>query len=183
MSAYVCDDDMFDLLTTAAVVRILEGRNVGADRLQETAQAIFDVLRQTNYDSVNYRYNEHEVPEPRAYRIVDDIALLQDIKPYHLLQIRNAIAGYEYQACEHPGWATSDAYKMLVNLGEWVDSKLEAAGWVKIGQPHGAPEWAGQSTTEWEWKRSKGFKEIEIGHHRLEALRKINAEYNKEVGK
>lgn len=55
-----------------------------------------------NYASVNYRYCEKDmapeyVHKSDPYRKWDAVAVLK------------AIACYEYQACEHPGWKTSEA--------------------------------------------------------------------------
>lgn len=173
MSAWICPNDMIDLLTTAALYRRIEA---GEAPSPEDMQATFDDLRQTNYDSVNYRYQESEAPEPYTFRLVHEIA---DMRPEHLLQVRHTIASYGYQSCEHTGWATSEAYKLIVNLGEWVDSKLDAAGWVRVGNNRGESEWLGESGAEWEWDRSKGFQTLDASPMRLAALRRAHAEYNR----
>lgn len=157
MSAFICNDDLFDLLVTAeGVMASYQGKVT----TPAEAQALFDMFRQTNYDSVNYRYREEESPEPRAFQRVADFK----VTPEHLVQLRRAMDCYEYQACEHPGWATSDAYKLLVNLGEWLDAELTKAEWVRVPVRHGGSEW----TTEWlgrgdasyEWSRERGWPDF-----------------------
>lgn len=68
----------------------------------QTPAEIGQMLWQTNYNSVNYRYSEaavtpvylHTWPAVGRLSAVDRLSLL---------------ASYEYQSCEHPGWITSDA--------------------------------------------------------------------------
>jgi hypothetical protein len=167
MSAFICNDDLFDLLVTAdGVKEAYQGKVTPPAE----AQRMFDMLRQTNYDSVNFRYREHESPEPRYYKRVVEFQLT----PEHLVQVRRAMDCYEYQSCEHPGWATSDAYRFLVNLGEWIDAELTKAEWVRVPVRHGGNEW----TTEWlgrgdasyEWSRERGwpdFSEYPVERRRL----------------
>lgn len=176
MSAFICMDDCFDLLTTGAAAMMAAA---GAPPRDAALQAIFDDLRQTNYDSVNYRYSENESPEPRRFRMVNEAAPMQ---PEHLVQIRSSIDTYTYQSCEHSGWATSEAYKLMVNLGEWVDGKLDAAGWVKLQSGHGSSfheEWLGDGLTSGDWTRERGFPDFtEFTPAKIAAIRKMQDTFN-----
>ena len=166
MSAYIMSDDSTDLITTAALYMAIDKD----EHLR--GQDVSDMLRQTNLDSVNYRYRESEVLEPYMFTRVD----LAPLRPAQLLQVRATMASYEYQSCEHPGWATSDAYKLMVNLGEWVDAKLTAAGWFKVHSRHG-DEWMAMNTDAFvrDWDRSRGFPDMsEYTPERLAALAKAH---------
>lgn len=67
----------------------------------ENAEQWGAVLHAENRASVNHRYDEDEIEAPYAFTCYigqpDPVAIL------------SAIACYEYQSCEHPGWKRSDA--------------------------------------------------------------------------
>jgi hypothetical protein len=67
----------------------------------ENAEQWGAVLLAENRASVNHRYDEDEIEAPYALTEysgqVDPVAVL------------SAIACYEYQSCEHPGWKRSEA--------------------------------------------------------------------------
>jgi hypothetical protein len=180
MSAFICNDDLFDLLVTAEDVRLAA---LGKVPTPDEDQALFDLLRQTNYDSVNYRYREDESPEPRRFQRVTDFHLT----PEHLIQARRAMECYVYQSCEHRGWATSDAYKFTVNLGEWIDAELTKAEWVKMSVRYGGDswgeEWLGRGDAMMDWTRAHGwpdFSEYPLERRRVmnEARRRQDAMLN-----
>jgi hypothetical protein len=175
MSAWIVSDDHIDLLTTAVdVMAAYQGRI----HTPAEIQGIFDMLRQSNYDSVNFRYSEHEEPTPRAFQRLKDF----NVTAACLVQTRAAIDCYEYQSCEHPGWATSEAYKLIVNLGEWVDAKLTEGGWVKVPRRHSreGEEWLGMGFTTWGWERQLGLPNLdEYTPERLAGIRKANETMSK----
>ena len=60
-----------------------------------------------NRRSVNHRYAEDEIEAPYVFtRIVG-------VNPVAILK---ALSCYEYQSCEHPGWATSEAHSFCEAL-------------------------------------------------------------------
>lgn len=69
----------------------------------DNRDAIGQMLIAENTASVNYRYNESNPAQDYSYR-----------QPQHTTwspaEILNALHSYEYQACEHPGWPTSQAH-------------------------------------------------------------------------
>jgi hypothetical protein len=75
---------------------------------RHTANDVGAVLLDENQDSVNYRYNDDELEEIYQFK---DVPGYPD--PRVVLQ---AIKCYEYQACEHPGWATSEAKRFCEAL-------------------------------------------------------------------
>lgn len=72
------------------------------DLTRETAGRVGAVLLAENRRSVDHRYDEGEWEEPYLFEPVpgwpDPVIVL------------SAIACYEYQSCEHPGWRTSEAH-------------------------------------------------------------------------
>lgn len=68
---------------------------------RKTAGRVGAVLLAENRRSVDHRYDETEWEEPYVFEQVpgwpDPVIILK------------AIACYEYQSCEHPGWRTSEA--------------------------------------------------------------------------
>lgn len=74
----------------------------------DTADQVGLVLTNENQRSVNYRYNESE-PFP-LYRWTP---FPTSFVPWRSVQTyMKAIRCYDYQACEHSGWRTSEAYRI-----------------------------------------------------------------------
>lgn len=91
---------------------------------EETAGRVGAMLLAENVRSVNHRYAEEEWEQ--AYEF--DGALLsyqrtrgRDLDPVKVLR---AIAGFEYQACEHPGWGRSEACRFLEALRRLCITRL-----------------------------------------------------------
>lgn len=98
MSAWIVSKRHIDALVTAAIRhRILGCKN---------PSALGAMLWETNHESVSYRYDRKEIA-PR-YTYEDNYQ-----RPWIVLK---AIACYEYQACEHPGWDDSEARKLCEQL-------------------------------------------------------------------
>lgn len=123
MSAYLCEHVHVEFLVSAGLfVRDYLPRTMAESNRQ--AQS----LRQENLASLRYRYAEQYVgwtddaiaadsgvgPQPvytiHAYQ--RDCCYFQNCTlplPARIAQVCKAIACYEYQSCEHPGWRTSEA--------------------------------------------------------------------------
>lgn len=105
----------------------------------ERAQLFAEWLWSENHESYAHRYPDelaHELEEhllvpiriPRSYRaeVSDPVAILK------------MCAGFEYQACEHPGWHDSNAYRLLNLIRMAAIRELpgyEDAPWCYDGQP------------------------------------------------
>ena len=91
-----------------------------AGQEQETAE----MLLAANYDSVNYRYKENEVPREIVYRI--DAPLLTAVQIIKLAQ------SFDYQSCEYPEYASSAAKALIEAIISAAINKLpgyDAAPW------------------------------------------------------
>lgn len=100
----------------------------------ERAQLFAEWLWSENHESYAYRYPSELAPElepiriPRSYRaeVSDPVAILK------------MCAGFEYQACEHPGWPDSNACRLLNLIRSAAARELpgyEDAPWCYDGQP------------------------------------------------
>lgn len=101
---------------------------------QETAETWGATLVAENRRSVNHRYNEDEL-EP-LYTFTEYAGTFNPVK------ILGAISCYEYQACEHPEWKTSEAYgfcealrgRMIRQLPGYDSPHVTDASQVTVGQ-------------------------------------------------
>ena len=140
MSAYLVDPEHIHVLLHAAVYRwpgqvdlawpttetpsavnAVEDRHWAIVRrlTSSTMDVVGQLLVDANAASVNHRYEENN-----AYVYSWQRLRHTDWSPVELL---SAIAGYEYQACEAPDWATSEAHEFCVRLRQVVIQRLP--GW------------------------------------------------------
>lgn len=125
MSAFIVTNTQINALVRAASRMGLAYQYAGLTRRvagmeQETAE----MLLAANYDSVNARYKEDNLPREIIYKI--DAPLLDAIKT---IKLANSLA---YQSCEYPEWEASDAKAFLDALVDWSINKLpgyDAAPW------------------------------------------------------
>lgn len=86
------------------------------------------MLWDENAASVNYRYTEADsAPTFTMKRTMDTLANVQKAG-----YIFKAIACYEYQSCEHPGWSDSIAKQLcdaLRSKAETITPGYESAPW------------------------------------------------------
>lgn len=105
----------------AALASYVEGPyRVAPDGM--TPQQVGQMLWQTNYDSVNYRYSESE-SAPTYRHTETDQPIVARLK---------LLDSYEYQACERPDWKDSEAYAYCQRLRDALISALpgyEEAPW------------------------------------------------------
>lgn len=95
-----------------------DGGRLHYDRADELGQAL---LRE-NIRSVNYRYDERRKVPAYSYPGGRTLTVPEAIE---------AIAGYHYQACEHPGWERSEVCRFLFRLLSAVAARVpgvETAG-------------------------------------------------------
>lgn len=143
MSAYIVGNDLIDLIVSACLHR----RGVHSDGFgvysegqgwrkwydtQQDGNDLANILREANYDSVNYRYHDHDG------RPWDDTTPFR--KVHHLGGGRGALIPwghvllaldcYEYQSCEHPGYPQSLAHQIIDvvrrKVCEWIASETDA---------------------------------------------------------
>lgn len=83
----------------------------------ETASAVGAMLWAENLRSINYRYpdtvsDETNIPGPSDFagHASIDAYTFKRTNRLEPVAILKAIACYEYQTCEHPGWKTSESY-------------------------------------------------------------------------
>lgn len=137
MSAFIVDHAHIDYLVTAAIEYGMGPRGnsvywrrsddwrdsirVGID----TAEEVGAGLMRENIASVTHRYPDGDLPgpiptpDPSAYSFMP-------VRPSTItaVQVLKAIACYEYQSCEHPGWRDSAAYDFCRRLENAVINRL-----------------------------------------------------------
>lgn len=168
MSACLVHPDHIDLLVTAGLARLIpHGCNIyssvsdGANRNQhaevtlENATEFGLMLWKENLKSINYRYPD-TIGKPDRLPCSGptdvDAYQFQSVSPTSILTgiprrndlpvgvIVNAIAGYEYQSCEHPGWQHSLAQAYC----NWLKDQL-------------LDELSNRNSCDgWNWTRSDG---------------------------
>jgi hypothetical protein len=147
MSAFILGTDHIDYLVTAAIDlgttnhgasslywRQHSGHGVGSyvrlDR--HNADAFGALLIQENVASIRYLYPDwDDLPDPSAYTY-------RRFRPFDghdtadIAQVCKAVACYEYQTCEHPGWETSEAKRICEQITKGYLTRLpgyEDAQW------------------------------------------------------
>lgn len=159
MSAYVVDRQHIDALVALAVrnsgydtlrwftvsdqeLRTLDMtalRAVTREARHDTADEIGRMLWAENVKSIHYRYPDtidgENLPGPIDFTEADVLTYVWPFStrvPSAVAGLK-AIAGYEYQACEHPEWLTSEArnfcealrHRLITNLPGYEDADWE----------------------------------------------------------
>lgn len=104
MSAWTVPNGHIDVLIHALAQYEVVDRDLGAEGFRALGQKLW----QENYTSVNYRYDE-KTKTPR-YRLHTIEATLDPIV------VLKALACFDYQSCEHPGWPSSEAHGLMEAL-------------------------------------------------------------------
>jgi hypothetical protein len=90
------------------------------------SDTIGSVLVTEQLASVSYRYPDDRLDDLPGY--TPDIGREYEFKPTSLRLdprfVLKAIAGYEYQSCEHPGWDTSEAKAIVETIKEHAISAI-----------------------------------------------------------
>jgi len=95
MSSFICDDRHISALATFASENNICDRN--------EAEALAIELHAENVRSVNHRYSESDADAFTFERVATAGEPVRILKAVHC---------YQYQACEHEGWADSHAAKV-----------------------------------------------------------------------
>ena len=104
MSAWIVSSGHIDVLVHALAQYEVVSPDLGADGFRALGQKLW----QENHASVNYRYGEF-TNTPR-YQLRTTEATLDPIV------VLKAVACFDYQSCEHPGWTASDAHELIEAL-------------------------------------------------------------------
>jgi len=132
MSAYMCNKEHIDYLLTAALSRKhgpLSWWDKGGrfELTYETVNRVGAMLISENQASLTARYGEAEEVEPyiftRYYGTIDPV------------QVLKSISCYEYQACEHDGWETSEAHDFCRALRHDAINRLPGYSDAEWGAP------------------------------------------------
>lgn len=108
----------------------LEQQDRRRELTSETAGRVGAMLLAENMRSVNHRYDEDELEEPYLFSRLPGTA--------DPVQVLKALDCYEYQACEHAEWPTSEAAQFCDALRRRMIKRLagyEAAAY-EITDPH-----------------------------------------------
>ena len=98
MSAFLCHHSHITALAVYAARHRLQGWN--------DANQVGQMLHAENVRSVNYRYGEASKPD---FAVCEWAAFHE----FSQVQILKAVRCLRYQSCEHPGWAESEACRLL----------------------------------------------------------------------
>lgn len=136
MSAYIVSKAHIDALVTVAIDMRGQGSPDfdfydGTTRVKVTtmnASEIGAMLVGTCVESVSYRYPDDDVQAGELPGPADAYYL----HPYEYLrtrefipaEVRDLVRGYEYQSCEHPGWAPSPAWYFCQALRDRLLDRL-----------------------------------------------------------
>lgn len=95
----------------------------------ENASELGDLLVKENLSSIHYRYpdtidNPDSTPGPCEQYWLTEYAFPPRTKALTIVQACKALAGYEYQACEHPEWRSSAAREFCNEMRDRLVSCL-----------------------------------------------------------
>ena len=129
MSAFIVTAGHIDYLVSAAISANIPYGSVTWARERVTlanADTVGAGLWRANVTSVAHRYprdTPDELPGPVPYTDPDTYTFRQyrSVAP---VQVLKALACFEYQACEHPGWPASEARAFCDRLRRAVISRL-----------------------------------------------------------
>jgi hypothetical protein len=125
MSAFIVSNTQINAIVRAASRMGLSYQYAGMTRrIAGMEQEVAEMLLCANYDSVNARYRESNVPREIIYAI--DAPLLDAISA---IKLANSLA---YQSCEFDEWEASESKAFTDALVSWAVNKLpgyDAAPW------------------------------------------------------
>ena len=127
MSAFMCSDRHLCVLAAYAVRHVLEaipyelrsqldsgGFERRAGDYKRTVGRVAVMLALENLSSIEHRYPGDHATERAAYETIDVPPTAEhEARTLPRLAIVKACHCYAYQACEHPGWETSAARKLI----------------------------------------------------------------------
>lgn len=102
MSAYICDD-----IHLSALAIYAKEHDLGTGVF--SALDIFEVLHCENERSVNHRYRDAQ-PFEANFELAKGVQAARHATP---AQIYMSARCYAYQACEHPEWEQSAAFRII----------------------------------------------------------------------
>ncbi len=137
MSAYVVSKHHIDAIVTAWVALGIRHRD--SRSRSEDADKVGAMLWHENLESVRYRYGYADPDLPGA--TVEEYTWTRVRMPdgewsVVIARILKLLDCYAYQSCEHPGWAESQAAKLVGAMRQEAWTLLPAyaeADWVATG--------------------------------------------------
>lgn len=143
MSAFLCSDRHLSALVNAAA-SLTGYRRLAIHRYlpvtatpealalsgQDEREALFNALFEENLASIAFRYPD--APEVLRWRQTDAPRFSARDRVVCPVAVLKLIDCYEYQSCEHPTWATSNAALFCVHLRKALIAGLpgyEEADW------------------------------------------------------
>lgn len=138
MSAYVVDTAHIDAILQAALGAAYDGdaiRFAGEPVTFDTADVVGRALIAENLASVRFRYPgrpDAELPGPDPTPCPADYTFAFPLRELMPVETIKAVDSFEYQACEHPGWAASDAKRFCDELRRYAIERLpgyDEAAW------------------------------------------------------
>lgn len=138
MSAFIVNRTHLDYLVTAAFT--LSGRdtprwfwnNHWHELEYDNATQLGTMLAAENHASVTYRYPSLSEAEMADSPPIEPYTFRRYPRRPDPIQVLKAIACYEYQSCEHPGWEQSQAHAFCQALREqaiWALPGMDKAHW------------------------------------------------------
>lgn len=102
------------------------------------------MLWRENLNSIHYRYpdtkeNDADYPGPIGFGAAWVDAYTWRSEPRSDGELAAAIACYEYQSCEHPGWEDSKAYKVTEGLMQAILERNRVTKWTEVPGADDAP--------------------------------------------
>lgn len=142
MSAFIQSKDHIDLLVTAAIDRDLRWftddrprtsdktyREVIRNAKEVGGDAIGSMLVAANVQSVSYRYSDSDdLPGPVDAYYGRPFKYERVTSYVSVGTLLNAVAGYEYQSCEHDEWEVSEARFFCTALREALCREVTGDG-------------------------------------------------------
>ncbi|WP_280423700.1 hypothetical protein [Nocardia carnea] len=108
MSAFVVGNAHIDVLVNAIAQYGIAGKDAGRSVYRQLGQLLWD----ENVRSVDHRYQQSTLPERYVLHTTEAV-----LDP---LAVPKVIDCYQYQSCEHPAWADSDACAWVTRLREAI---------------------------------------------------------------
>jgi hypothetical protein len=126
MSAFMCSETHIGALVRFWVEHDRYGSYVGVNIREVDWRLIFRELARENVRSLRARYPSDPPTCVRPTRTLSEYPTLEPVSAIKQAQC------YEYQACEHDGWATSEAQKItrqIIGTAITALPGFEAAPW------------------------------------------------------
>jgi hypothetical protein len=132
MSAYICSHDHITALASAVVALNVDVHCMHAyrepcppvDDLMRAARHVGELLLAENQESFDAKYAESSAETFVLSPSVAKALMFKGALSARVVPLLKAIDCYEYQSCEHEGWETSTAKKLMGHLRAALVTRL-----------------------------------------------------------